>query len=206
MPSKATSTSCPICDQEWDAGCQWCGWQPTADRGLDTDAVHLHPLAPLAKTLATDVCPVEAGVDGHNPLRRLTSESETRLTQAGYNRDRRGVEVINVSEWQAKHDAASRTRLFEYLLRDSVVTHLWFYTAFRGESEISALREAVSEQAASAGGSESRLFDAYDWLQRIDAPTTYETGEDIFESANSRTTASIDIDADNTDQSSLTGF
>lgn len=205
MP-QTTRAECPICDTKWDEGCRRCGWQPQSDRGFDTEQSHTHPLAPVAQTLATDVCPIEPGFDGFGPLRRLTSETETRLGEAGYNSRRRGVEVVNVSEWQSKHRAVGQKRLFEFLLRDSVETHLWFYTAYHGLNSFEALREQATGSAETSYGSEARLLKSYDWLRDIDAPTTLETSPDVFERETTASNTDVSVDAENTDQSSLTGF
>lgn len=192
---------CPICGFSEDPPCFRCGWTVAENRGLPGEEIP-HPLRPCAKTLAEEVVPVNHGFDGYNPLRRLTSETESRLATAGYNAKNVGVETVSVGRWQSKHSQVSDARLFEYLVRDAVETHLWFYTAYHGYETFEELEENCTGDSATGCGSEQKLCTTYEWLQDIGAPQEYEpvTAEE-FE------TNSVDVEVASTDetaQASLT--
>lgn len=192
---------CPVCGFSDRPPCYGCGWPDTDDRGLPNDDVP-HPLRPCAKTLAQEVVPVDHGFDGFEPLRRLSSETESRLTAAGYNSENVGVETTSVSRWKSKRAAVSDTRLFEYLLRDSVETHLWFYTAYHGCNTFEEFEKKYTGESATTAGSEQTIWKTFQWLRGIDAPQEYEptTKEDFSDN-------SVDVEvasADETAQVSLT--
>lgn len=195
------TNGCPICGFSDESPCFRCGWTIADDRGLPETEVP-HPLRPSAKTLAQEVVPVDHGFDGYNPLRRLTSETESRLAAAGYNSGRVGVETVSVGRWQSKRSYASDTRLFEYLVRDAVETHLWFYTAYHGHETFEEFEETYTGDSSTKYGSEQTLWKTFEWLQDIDAPQQYEpvTAEE-FE------TNSVEVEVASTDetaQASLT--
>jgi hypothetical protein len=193
--------SCPICGFSDEPPCRHCGWTVSENRGLPNTKVP-HPLRPCAKTLAEGVVPVNHGFDGFEPLRRLISETESRLATAGYNGENVGVECVSVGRWQSKHSRVANTRLFEYLVRDAVETHLWFYTAYHGYETFEELEENCTGDGATGYGSEQTLWTTYEWLQDISAPQEYApvTKEDFSPN-------SVDVEvasADETAQASLT--
>ncbi|SEO97352.1 hypothetical protein SAMN05216388_102529 [Halorientalis persicus] len=200
MATETDDRECPICGDGSMPICDRCGWATEEERGIDEIP---HRLTPAAQALGEDVVPVEHGFDGFGPLRRLTSASEQRLAVAGYNHQHVGVECVSLTEWKAKRQAATRTPLFEYLLRDSVEVHLWFYTAYHGYTSIGALRENCTGENKTAAGSEHQVVKTFDWLQSVNAPTEYPASAPIESKPKSR---SVDVDVpdqEDTSQSSL---
>lgn len=114
-----------------------------------------------------------------DPLRRVLREGEDRLQELGYLEENTGAEVKKVRDWQRQKRTADDEHLFLFLLRDTIVAHLWFYTALHDKNHIVDLREAAED----GGGSTSiqNCAKTLDWLERNDAPEKLKHRQSRFE-------------------------
>lgn len=184
------SDDCPICG--WWGGlgdrCIGCGW-PAAhtlddERGLDVVPA---PMAPTARELFEDCSWDDSQNAIGEPevvveLRRFDSLAALRPVAAGWQDSSKGVSCTSRSAWEAKRSAVADTKLYDYVLRDTIEVHLLFWASYHDEPDVDAFIEMINDDQPPGTDSEQNVVETYQWLvEELNAPTDCEPVEERFE-------------------------
>jgi hypothetical protein len=168
--------TCEVCGNRLygeGESCTGCGWPAVPENGRGLDAVP-EPCAPWCDRVLS-----RAETVGFGPvvdrLRKLDTQPQRRLNDAGYQHRRIGVSVKNLRSWKRKRKHVEDTDLYDYLVADAVTCTLAFYQARHGYalSEREAFCEAAIEGDLGLGPEEN-MAKTYRWFNERDLPTAEE--------------------------------